>query len=296
MVSSPIVPVSVSLPSVPVIVCAGRRGSVGRIARAEIRVGEGAGAGVLEDERASPSSIRRRCRPGPIGAGCRRRFAAAEGSPSRTDWSCRPSRKQAQQRPVIALEQERVAAGAGREVGDGDRRRPDIGMVELDRVAAAAGGDGAREVSIVDAGSYRRRRRRRSSGPRRKHRRVIWSSPRPPDKHVGAEPAGQRVAAVAAGRACRRRRRRPERHRRRRPTAGRCRPRRTRCRCRRWPSNGRRRRRLQYVASLPPDEVVARRRSRNRSRRRRSARCRCRRRGCHCRRGPRSGRCRRRRR
>ena len=42
-----------------------------------------------------------------------------------------------EQRPVVALEPEHVAAGAGREVGDDDRRRADVRMDELDRVAAA---------------------------------------------------------------------------------------------------------------------------------------------------------------
>ena len=122
-----------------------RRGSVGIVAGHEVGVGEVAGIGVLEDDQRLPVRAAGGAVLVPLQQGVGAALLQPQEARAERVGAAVPAREQAQQRPVVAREPEHVAAGAGREVGDDDRRRPDVGMGQLDRVAAGAGGDRARE-------------------------------------------------------------------------------------------------------------------------------------------------------
>src|SRR4051794_14202264 len=128
-----------------------RHRSVGIVAGNEIGVGEVAGIGVLEDDQSLPGRAIGDAVLVPLEQGIVAALLQPEEARSERVGASVPAREQAQQRPVVALEPEHVAvgAGAGREVGDNDRRGPLVRMGELDRIAAEAGGDRAREVAII---------------------------------------------------------------------------------------------------------------------------------------------------
>ena len=138
IVSSPIVPVS----DVAVIGAgdrlARRRGAVGMIAGREIGVGEVVGIGVLEDDESLPVRAAVGAVLVPLRARCRRRPAAAEGSPEpnglelpsqpESRLSSEPSSPESRNMspPAPAVKSVTMIAAV-----------PTFGMGDLDRVAAA---------------------------------------------------------------------------------------------------------------------------------------------------------------
>ncbi len=101
-----------------------RCGPVGMVGRLEVGIGEVDGIGVLENDQRLPVRAAGAAVLVPLEQGVGAALLQPQEARAERVGAAVPAGEQAQKRPVIAREPEHVAAGAGREVGDDDRRRP----------------------------------------------------------------------------------------------------------------------------------------------------------------------------